>query len=689
MKYLFSIAFFFSIFSVFADDITIYVSPNGKGIGSFQSPATLEQAVAMIPDLKKNHSKGTITIILKEGEYELTSPIIISNENGGTKDLKIIFKADVNAHPIISGGRKVVLKGEGVLYENIASLLKEYKTQPYDIYINGKRGVRARTPNGDFFRIRNPQEVKDSVRLGKNNATQSYEMPLDLYQNLKTLSDSQLKKVRFNIYHKWDNTMRSIDSLDKNKPVFYSTGVAWEPWNKIDEKSTFYLENYAKALDAPNEWFFDGTSLQYIPEQLKVKQQEIVIPVLEQLLIIKGDNNESVSNLSFQGIAFYYTNLKPFAEFVPTQAASSIDAAIMLDNARAITFEDCTISHTAQYGIWLRKNVKDCSISHCYIEDLGAGGVRIGETNLSDNKDEYSSNNKIENNIIHSGGYNFPCAVGVFIAHSGNNIISHNDIGDFRYSGVSVGWIWGYAYSPAVNNKIRFNHIHHIGWGVLSDMAAIYTLGVSDGTEINNNVIHDVYSYDYGGWGLYTDEGSSNIRIENNIVYNTKTGGFHQHYGENNVINNNIIAFNDKYQAQFTRVEKHHSLDFKHNILISDKGVMLQGPWKKGNIDIDYNCYWNLNDEKFVFMDKISTLKKWKRKSGKDRHSISEEPGFVNAKEHDFKFKDLSVVTKIGFKPFNIDEAGVFGEESWKKKAELSDEIITAFKVSVAKNRLP
>lgn len=689
MKSVFSVAFFFfSLFSVFANDITIYVSPNGKGTGSFQNPAALEQAAAMLSGFKSSNPKGTITIILKEGEYELNSPIIISNENGGTKDLKIIFKADVNAHPIISGGRKAVLKGETVLYGNIASLLKEYKIQPYDIYINGKRGVRARTPNGDFFRIRNAQEIKDAVRLGENNSTQSYEIPLDLYQNLRTLSDFQLRKVRFNIYHKWDNTIRTIDSLDKSNPVFYSTGTAWQPWNKIDKKSIFYMENYEKALDAPNEWFLDGTSLHYMPEQLKTKQQEIVIPVLEQLLIIKGDNNESVSNLSFQGIAFSYTNIKPFAEFVPAQAAASVDAAIMLDNARAITFENCTISHTAQYGIWLRKNVKDCSISHCYIGDLGAGGVRIGETSLSDNRDEYSSNNKIENSIIHSGGYNFPCASGVFIAQSGNNIISHNDIGDFRYSGISAGWVWGYGYSPAVNNKIRFNRIHHIGWGVLSDMAGIYTLGVSDGTEVSNNVIHDVYSYDYGGWGLYTDEGSSNIRIENNLVYNTKTGGFHQHYGKNNVINNNIIAFNDKYQAQFTRLEKHHSFDFTHNILISDKGVMLEGPWDKGDINIDYNCYWNLNNGR-PFMKSISTLKKWKRKSGKDKHSVSEDPDFVNAKAHDFKFKDLSVVTKIGFKPFAIDEAGVFGEEYWKEKAELPDEIITAFKASVAKNMLP
>ena len=70
----------------------------------------------------------------------------------------------------------------------------------------------------------------------------------------------------------------------------------------------------------------------------------------------------------------------------------------------------------------------------------------------------------------------------------------------------------------------------------------MYTLGVQPGTTIINNVCHDVWSFNYGGWGYYTDEGSSNITNTHNLVYDTKCAGYHQHYGVDNLMFNNVVG---------------------------------------------------------------------------------------------------------------------------------------------------
>jgi hypothetical protein len=677
----------------YSADTTLYVSPEGRGSGRRLAPASLEKAVDWLPRLKKIIGEGAINIVLEEGTYELNKTIYITSANGGTKNIKIVFTADVNAHPVISGGREILLTGQDVLSANISPLLKD--GSPQDIYVNGNRAVRARIPDFGFLTFTKVSEKKlADIPGNKNTFLQYFEIPQTTYKQLEALTPQQLKRVRVNIYHKWTATIRTIDSLSTTSPGFYATGPAWAPYNPIDEKSYFFLDNDAHALDIKNEWVLEPNNVvKYIPDESSKQKLEAIIPIIEKLLIIKGNQNDPVNNIYFNGISFCYAN-NAFTGFNDSQAASSIDAAIMIDNARNIHFQNCSIRHTGQYAIWFRKNVKYCNMEKCYIDDLGAGGIRIGETRLPEDTTDFTSYIKIENCIIHSGGYDYPSAVGVFIADAAHNIIDHNDIADFRYTGVSVGWVWGYSYSPSVDNKIIYNHIHHIGWGVLSDMGGVYTLGVSPGTEVSHNIINDVYSFDYGGWGLYPDEGSSEIRMEDNLVYNTKTGSFHQHYGRNNRINNNIFAFGKEYLAQDSRIENHLSFEFKHNILLSDGETFFQGCWKNGQVAIDSNCYWRLKHTKNPFM--ISTMeygsgpvdtfsfKQWQTASGRDKHSLFVNPGFKHPQKYNFSIKNNYLLHQIGFKSFDYTKAGVTGDKQWRKLAVLPDDIIQKFDKSVS-----
>ena len=151
--------------------------------------------------------------------------------------------------------------------------------------------------------------------------------------------------------------------------------------------------------------------------------------------------------------------------------------------------------------------------------------------------------------------------------HTAGNSIAHNRIHHGRYTGISLGWVWGYQRSVCRDNIVEFNHIHDIGQGLLSDMGGICTLGIAPGTVIRNNLIHDVDANQYGGWGIYHDEGSSHMLVENNIVYKTKFGPFNIHFAKEVVVRNNIFALGRLEQLSRGKAEPHKSVFFENNIV--------------------------------------------------------------------------------------------------------------------------
>jgi len=330
---------------------------------------------------------------------------------------------------------------------------------------------------------------------------------------------------------------------------------------------------------------------------------------------------------------------------------------------------DCEIQHTGDYAAWFRRGCHDCEIRNCYLSDLGAGGVRIGEVVILENQRDRTHHITVDNNIIHYGGRIHPEAVGILIGQSGENTVTHNDIADLYYTGISAGWSWGYSDALAKNNSIRFNHLHHLCHGVLSDMGGIYTLGRSEGTVIGNNIFDDIYSADYGGWGLYLDEGSMGITIENNLVYNTKTGSFHQHYGKENLVRNNILVCSQNPQLAATLVEAHLSFTLEHNILYWKTGKLFGGSCDKIHANVDHNCYFNAAGEAITFVG--MDLATW-QKLGRDQHSIIADPMFIDPENHVYHLSPNSPALTIGFQPFEYNEAGVYGEAAWIKKAAQS-----------------
>jgi hypothetical protein len=600
-------------------------------------------------------------IRLRGGTYFLHEPVRITPEHAERAQRRLVITAAAGEQPILSGGR--LITGWQATEWNrkrvwVAEIPEVRNGQWYfrQLFVNGVRATRARYPNRGYLQI---EALLDETPDWTRGHTR-----LQYYAgDLPTLAYPDEGEAL--VFNRWVENRLPLQSVDPAQRIL-----------TFRKRSTFalqagdlyYLENLPEALDTPGEWYLSRREgkLYYLPrpgERLETLQA--VAPALTSLVRIEGapEQGRFVEGVHLRGLTFRHAewSLPPEMEtggFV--QAAYGVPGAIRAEGARRCLFEACVVEQVGTYAIELGRGCQRNHIEGCVLRDLGAGGVKIGETTLRNDPCEQTYGNLVQDCIIQDGGKLFASAIGIWIGQSYSNRLLHNTIRDFYYTGISIGWTWGYGESLAGGNRVEWNHVHHIGvrsdgdGPVLSDMGGIYTLGTQHGTVIRNNLWHDIAGYRYGGWGIYFDEGSTGILAENNLVYRTTHGGFHQHYGRENLVRNNIFAYARDHQIQLTRPEPHLRLTFERNIIIG-RGAQ----WVAGGIDanlrFDYNLYWREDGDELRFGD--DDFAAWQAK-GQDMHSRIADPRFVNPSAGDFRLAPDSPAHALGFQPFDLKGVG-------------------------------
>ena len=670
--------------------IVFYVSPAGNDSwsGKRATPnwrktdgpfVTLERARDAIRLLKRppgNSLEQPVTLLVRGGTYFLKESLTLTAEDSGTAEFPIAWRAYGDEKPVISGGRllrdwqEVTVGGQTLWVAEIPEV-QQGDWFFRQLWVNGKLRTRARYPKQGYLKV---AQVPDATEESKWNEGQTRFG----FEEGDLTAWREIAEAEVIVMNRWVESRLPVSDLDETQRLIsFSKKSQW----KLQPGDLYYLENAFEFLDTPGEWYLDRNTgrIYYWPEPDKnINSAEIIAPLLDRAMQLQGspESEQFVERISFLGLTWSHTQWyypENADKGSSGQAARAVLGAVEAEGVRYCTFRDCTFARIGNYALELGRGCQHNRIVRCQMFDLGAGGVKIGERGntlnptIREKKLEQNYRNQILACHIYDGGRLFHSAVGILIGQSYDNRIAYNHIHDFYYTAISVGWRWNYGRSLAYGNVVEFNHIHHIGvlsngdGPILSDMGAIYTLGVQPGTVIRSNLCHDIAGLRYGGWGIYLDQASSQLVVENNIVFRTTHGGFCLHFGKDNLVRNNIFAFGRQAQLLRTRPEEHLAFTFEQNIIYWSGEGLLEGRWQDFNFVFDNNLYWRADEGEIEFAiqswdDKENKLswQEWQEK-GMDRTGAIADPLFVDPERGDFRLQPNSPAFQLGFQPISLE----------------------------------
>ncbi len=531
-----------------------YVSPSGsnKADGSKDNPwQTLEFARNQAREIN-----DFVVIHLQDGEYTLNQTLKLTAE-----DSNLTFKAVDGATPVISGG--VTITGWKNSGENgIWTAKVPAGVVGRHLYIDGNRAVRARTKDGKgWVRIANRPAICNSVSCRDDeNSPNTFKVPED-FPKISNVADVEMVNImRWKMYRgKMDRIEDSIAYVSQEYWDLAKIGPYAIMFNNRNH-AVAWLENAIEFLDEEGEWYLDKykRTIHYKPEKgQNLENAKVVLSNVEKLIDADG-----VENLTIEGLTFKYANWGQAS--TPQGYVSIQSGAILTDpdyqsiedafeglidipgnvhfkNSRNVVVKGNTFQNLGGTALNFDTNNQNVNIFANTFEGISGGAITIG--NLQDHhivSDKMSREIIIDNNSIKDVALEYYDACAIKCTYVKDACIVNNTIDGTSSGAISLGWGWGrydvenFDFWKDGSDK-AYNHPTVAG-GVLvahnkilnitkkiGDTGAIYNLGASPGTKWYANYIENImhpstpYSSD-NVHGIYTDNGSRGIEIQDNVV---------------------------------------------------------------------------------------------------------------------------------------------------------------------------
>lgn len=654
-------------YKVKENDLVVSVTGDDENPGTENLPLkTLKGAKEKLKNRKILSSESeTVTVWFKAGTYLIDEKINFDSDDLGN----VVYRSVPGEEVVFTGSKEISDWYEGEI-NGIKALVADVDTDKIyfrSLFRGEERLPVSVWPKEGCFTAKGA-DIKDA--LYPEDTTGYFKLHTAFYAKENEIMDFEnVRDVNVRIMHKWCDDILPLRSVDvKTGRIELRKPAAMT----IENDDNYVYENVREAVSQPGEWHLDRSEkkLYYIPCEGETAENLVLsAPVTDSFFEINGTDNVTFSGIKFINTDWDFVsgtlNIWPIDRTNPLldemeyegthpQASYEVPAAIEIKNAENIKFENCVFRSVSNTAVMFRGQSQNCSVDACYFDEIGGNAVFI---NAPYTIPAVTKNISVTNCEINEYGRIYNHSIGVLLCHASDCVIENNEIHDGWYTAISVGWVWGYAENPTDNIQVKNNLIYNIGNGWLSDMGGIYTLGIQPNTVLSGNVIYNVGCYGgkqgYGGWGIYLDEGSTEITVENNLVYDCSSQTFHQHYGRDNIVRNNIFAFGGEGAFRISRNEEHNSLFLENNILVTDDRVMYwettSPDWFKDND----NLYWDYAN-KAVYSG--TSTKLTERKGivdmvgrGYYNNAVFADPIFKDAENRDFTLAQNSPALETGF----------------------------------------
>jgi hypothetical protein len=518
----------FSSFPLHAE--ILHVAPNGSSEGecSVKKPCSLQAAQARVR-LGQSHGEDVFVIQLSDGLYRLSEPLHFEAQDSGRPGNPIRWQAAPDAKPIIAGSRRVNGKREDGLW--VFPLLSNDDLS--SVYVDGQRHWPASTDPCPHCKV---------DQKGVSN------LPESMRRLLRVGSMAV-------IHARWrDFRCRVIalgeDRADLAQPCWHNASLdSQNDWAVASPFGKYYLgmDGFEGINGLPSKagtFTVDASRriLSYLPTPSESRENPVIdVPVTEELLRIDGTPEKPVHDLSFSGLTFSFTGWRePESNdgYVSLQAGylvmgegrtslpdngegmTRIQTAVSVQRAQNIVFDHDTFMHLAAGGVSVAGGSHGAAILNSHFQDLGGGGIFVGDTDSHPaNPEDKTSNILVENNWVDHVALTYRDNVAIMGGFVDGLDILHNTIHDLPYTGISVGWGWNYEGENPVESAIHIagNRVEKVMLQ-LADGGAIYTQGMAKpGTSCVVDNYIDMRQSGKGN-GIYLDEHSVHFVVTHNVV---------------------------------------------------------------------------------------------------------------------------------------------------------------------------